>query len=215
MRSKQFPILATLLVLVSVITMVACNSAYTPRPKGYFRIDLPQRGYQSFDEPGFPYTFEYPVYATISREIDTSGNNPYWINIDFQQFNSRIYLSYKSVNGRSVYKIKGEKGYRDSVVVNSFEDLREEAYKMTYKHTVKASGIIDSTFRRPAGSGVYFYVAGEAATSKQFYVSDSNRHFLRGALYFDASPNEDSLSVVSDFLETDMRHLIKTLRWKK
>jgi gliding motility-associated lipoprotein GldD len=101
------------------------------------------------------------------------------------------------------------------VVANSFESLREEAYKMTYKHTIKASGIIDSAFVTENGSaGVYFYVAGEAATSKQFYVADTARHFLRGALYFDASPNADSISVVSDFLEEDIKHLIKTLRWK-
>ena len=98
--------------------------------------------------------------------------------------------------------------------MNSFENLREEAFKLTYKHTVKASGIVDSFFSTHAGSGIYFYVAGEAATSKQFYISDSSRHFLRGALYFDAAPNEDSLSVVSQFLEEDMRHLLKTLRWK-
>jgi gliding motility-associated lipoprotein GldD len=86
---------------------------------------------------------------------------------------------------------------------------------MTYKHTIKATGIIDSAFATANGStGVYFYVAGEAATSKQFYVSDTARNFLRGALYFDASPNADSISVVSDFLEEDIKHLLRTLRWK-
>ncbi len=74
---------------------------------------------------------------------------------------------------------------------------------------------MDSAFTNPYGSGgVYFYVAGEAATSKQFFITDTNRQFLRAALYFDATPNEDSLSVVSNFLEEDMRHLIRTLRWK-
>jgi gliding motility-associated lipoprotein GldD len=203
-----------LFVLSLLILFVSCNSPFTPKPKGYFRIDLPERSYQQFDESGFPYSFEYPAYASISREVDTTGNNPYWINIDFKDFNGRIYLSYKSVSGKSIYKVKGSAGYRDSIVVNSFENLREEAFKMTYKHTVKASGIVDSFFRTQAGSGIYFYVAGEAATSKQFYISDSSRHFLRGALYFDAAPNEDSLSVVSNFLEEDMRHLLKTLRWK-
>ena len=203
------------LFFLSMLTFfVSCNSGFTPKPKGYFKIDLPKRSYQPFDEAGFPYRFEYPAYATVSKEVDTTGHNPYWINIEFKDFKGRIYLSYKSVAGRSVYKIKEGAGYRDSIVVNSFENLREEAFKLTYKHTVKASGIVDSFFSTQAGSGIYFYVAGEAATSKQFYISDSSRHFLRGALYFDAAPNEDSLSVVSQFLEEDMRHLLKTLRWK-
>jgi hypothetical protein len=61
---------------------------------------------------------------------------------------------------------------------------------------------------------MYFYVAGEAATSRQFFISDSTKNFLRAALYFDATPNEDSLSVVSNFLEQDLRHMISTLKWK-
>jgi gliding motility-associated lipoprotein GldD len=203
-------------VLFALFALIfACNSGYTPKPRSYFKIDLPQRAYKEFNDPGYPYAFEYPVYASISKEADSTGNNPFWINVNFDQFQGRIYLSYKSITGSSVYKIKTSSGYKDSVVENSFESLREEAYKMTYKHTIKASGIIDSAFATANGStGVYFYVAGEAATSKQFYVADTARHFLRGALYFDASPNADSISVVSDFLEEDIKHLLKTLRWK-
>jgi gliding motility-associated lipoprotein GldD len=204
-------------VLFTLVAFIfACNSDYTPKPRSYFKIALPQRAYKEFNEPGYPYAFEYPVYASISKEADSSSNNPYWINVNFDQFQGRIYLSYKSINGSTVYKIKTANGYKDSVVNNSFESLREEAYKMTYKHTIKASGIIDSAFATDNGStGVYFYVAGEAATSKQFYVADTARHFLRGALYFDASPNADSISVVSDFLEEDIKHLLRTLRWKE
>ena len=210
---KKFISGSVLMLLVAF--NVACNSGYTPRPRSYFKIDLPQRAYREFNEPGYPFAFEYPVYANISKEADTTGNNPFWINVNFDQFQGRIYLSYKSITGSSVYKIKTPYGYKDSLVGNSFESLREEAYKMTYKHTIKASGIIDSAFATGNGStGVYFYVAGEAATSKQFYVSDTASHFLRGALYFDASPNTDSISVVSDFLEEDIKHLIRTLRWK-
>ena len=64
-------------------------------------------------------------------------------------------------------------------------------------------------------TGIFFRVGGNAATARQFYVTDSVKHFLRGALYFDATPNEDSLSVVNEFLQEDMKHLINTLRWKQ
>lgn len=206
---------AASILIVFCIFLFSCNSGYTPKPRGYFKIELPQREYRMFNEQGFPYSFAYPAYANITKEVDTTGNNPYWININFDQFKGHIYLSYKSINGKSVYKVKTALGYRDSTVVNNFETLREEAYKMTYKHTIKASGIIDSVFTTDNGStGVYFYVAGEAATSKQFYVSDGSKHFLRGALYFDASPNTDSISMVSDFLEADIKYLIKTIQWK-
>lgn len=204
-----------ILLFSAMLLFFSCNSDFTPRPRGYFQIAFPQHQYQQFTESGYPYSFEYPTYARISKEYDSSGQNPYWINIDFPDYNGRIYISYKGVNSTSTYKIKTTLGYKDSSVKNTFDVLREEAYKMTYKHSIKASGIIDSFFVNPQGSsGVYFYVAGEAATSKQFYLTDTTKHFLRGALYFDATPNSDSLSIVSDFLEKDIKHLIHTLKWR-
>lgn len=208
-------IIAGSVFIITVLFLFSCNSNFTPKPRGYHQIDFPKRGYQVFNEPGYPYAFEYPVYAAISKEKDTTGNSPFWINVDFDQFKARIYISYKSIGGNSVYKIKTPNGYRDSIVNNTFEGLREEAYKMTYKHTVKASGIVDSPFVSAFGSsGMYFYVSGEAATSRQFYITDTSKHFLRGALYFDVTPNSDSISVVSDFIEADMKHLIKTFTWR-
>ena len=202
-------------IIFVFLLAVSCNSAFTPKPKGYFKIDFPQRGYQTFSEPGFPYSFEYPVYATVTKEIDSSGQQPYWLNIEFKDFAGRIYLSYKSINGYSVYKVKSGDVYRDSLVKNSFERLRDEAFSLTYKHTIKASGIIDSFFNPAKGyAGMYFYVEGNAATSKQFFITDSVEHFLRGALYFDATPNQDSLGVASEFLDADVKHLINTLKWK-
>lgn len=206
-------------VVLILVMVVSCNSPYTPKPRSYYRIDMPKHAYQSFNEPGYPYSFEYPVYARITKDstlFDDNPDNPYWINIDFPQFSGRIYISYKSVGGASVYKLKTDQGYKDSLVRNSFEGLREEAFKMTYKHTPKASSINDSLFLTAKGvSGVFFSVGGNAATSNQFFLTDTVRHFLRGALYFDASPNADSLKPVNDFLQQDLKHLINSFSWKK
>ena len=57
-------------------------------------------------------------------------------------------------------------------------------------------------------------MGGNAATASQFYLTDSVHHFLRGALYFDAAPNEDSLKPVNDFLLEDVRHMINSFKWK-
>jgi len=75
-----------------------------PRPKGYFKIDFPIHQYRSFDQPGYPYAFEYPVYADIVRDssfFEATPENPYWINIDFPRFNARIYVSYKKIGSET------------------------------------------------------------------------------------------------------------------
>jgi len=188
------------ILLIAGALLSACNSDYVPRPRGYFRIPLPEHKYQVFNQPGYPYTFEYPVYARVIQDstfFEDKPENPYWINIDFPRFNGRIYISYKDIGKQT------------------FDKLRDDAYKMTYKHTLKATSIEDSLMQTDQGvTGVFFNVGGNAATGRQFFLTDTTRHFLRGALYFDATPNEDSLSVVDNFLSQDMRHLINTFKWK-
>lgn len=196
MNHKLFLAFAFLL-----LTVVACNSDYTIKPRGYFKIDLPEKKYQVFDQKNFPYSFEYPLYGRIIQDtlfFEQKPENPYWINIDFPQFNSRIYLSYKEIGK------------------NKFDSLVNDAYTMSYKqHTYKASAIDPQPFTTASGvEGVYFTLKGNTATANQFFVTDTIRHFLRGALYFDATPNEDSLAPVNEFLKKDLQHLINTIKWK-
>lgn len=201
MLQRPFRIFLFLCLLYCFQLMVSCNSAYTPKPAGYFKIDFPQRAYRSFDEPGYPYTFEYPVYARVVKDSTYFGEpteNPWWINVEFPDYNGRIYISYKEIG-----KIK-------------LDTLIRDAYRLSNKHNTMAYSIEDTAFVTPNQiHGVYFTVGGNVATANQFFVTDSVRHFLRGALYFDATPNADSLGIVNQFLLTDMKHLVNTLRWRQ
>ena len=89
-----------------------------------------------------------------------------------------------------------------------------DAFTLTNKNNVVSSSINDSLIHTANGiSGVFFKVGGNAATAKQFFLSDTNRNFIRGALYFDVTPNADSLKPVQDFLQADMDHIINTFKW--
>ena len=199
--------------------MASCNSTYTSKKEGYYKIDFPQRSYTIFNDPSYPYTFEYPTYATIAKDsayFDSTSKNPYWINIVFPSFNGKIFISYKNIGGTSIYKVKiPGGGYRDSTGKNDFEKMVNDSYNLTYKNDIKAYSIEDSVIHTPNNiSGIFFKLSGNVATSKQFFLSDTARHFLRGALYFNAAPNEDSLRPVNAFLQEDMKHIINTLKWR-
>lgn len=188
--------------IAGLILLAACNSDYTIKPRGFFKINFPQKSYQPFQKEGFPYTFEYPTYAQVVQDslfFEQKAENPYWLNIDFPQFGGRIHLSYKTVGK------------------NNFDSLVNDAFTLSYKqHTYKASAIDPVPFTTPNGvSGVYFSLRGNTATAHQFFVTDSVKHFVRGALYFSATPNEDSLRPVNEFLRKDMEHLINTLKWTR
>jgi gliding motility-associated lipoprotein GldD len=213
---------ASFFVLFCTCTaLVSCNSGYTPKPKGYFRIDLPkERKYQLFNQPGFPYTFEYPTDAVIIQDstfFNDRPENDYWINVDFPQYRCKFYLSYNIISGKTTYKKidKATGQYKDSAGVNTFDKLVKDAFDLSSKHIYKASAKDDSAFRSPNNiSGVFFKVGGNAASPMQFFVTDSVKHFMRGSLYFDASPNADSVKPVASFLFDDMRRLINTLQWR-
>lgn len=193
----------TRLIFFSVITLVifsACNSDYTPKPKGYFKIDFPQKQYRVFQQTGYPYSFEYPVYANVIKDSSFFGEateNPWWINIDYPQFNGRVHISYKQIG------------------LNKLDKLVNDAFTMTNKHNLKAYSIDDSLMVTPNNvHGLFFKVGGNVATANQFFLTDSVTHFLRGALYFDATPNEDSLGIVNRFVLEDLKHMINTFKWK-
>jgi gliding motility-associated lipoprotein GldD len=61
----------------SFTLIAACNEPYTPKSKGYAVIDLPQKSYQLFNEPGDA-----------------------WLNINFPGQNATIYISYRQVQPR-------------------------------------------------------------------------------------------------------------------
>jgi gliding motility-associated lipoprotein GldD len=184
-----------------VVFICSCqDEIFTPKPRGYAKINLPKRAYTTLNEKNFPYSFEYPVYGSIVRDTTFFGDkpeNPYWLNLDFTKLGGKIYLTYKSVSSKA-----------------ELTKLLEDNYQLSYAHSKKADFIDDAPFATPNNvSGLLSHVGGDAASSYQFFATDSNKHFLRGALYFDAVPNADSLKPVTEFLEKDLQHLLKTLRW--
>lgn len=145
-----FHIKIAVLFTFVLFLLTACNSVYTSKKKGYFDIDLPAHSYKSYDLPGFPYSFDYPIYAVPVKDstyFDSTPENDYWVNIDFPQFDARIFLSYKIIGGRSVYKIKNADGtYTDSMGINQFDKMVNDAFNLTNKNEAVATSIKDSVF---------------------------------------------------------------------
>lgn len=183
------------LYIFLLFLLASCESEFTPKPNGYLRIDLPEKAYLIYDSD-CPFTFEYPKYAIVT--IDPSQNaEPCWINIEFPGLRAKIHCSYKKV-------------HKD--VAKYLEDART----LVYKHTVKADAINEKLFENKEKNvyGILYDIKGNAASSIQFYLTDSVNHFLRGALYFNVEPNKDSLAPAVKFIHQDIERLINTFQWK-
>lgn len=171
-----------------------CEEHYTPRPRGYFRIELPEKNYTGY-EARCGIQVEVPVYSRI--ELLSEHPDSCWFNVYLPRQKARIHLTYMPVQ-------------------NNLQPLLEDAYGFAFQHEIKANAINRTVYTNDS-TGVYgmlYDLKGDVASPLQFYVTDSTRHFLRGALYFQHIPNADSIAPVLDFVRQDALHLIETLRWE-
>lgn len=173
------------------------DEVQTPRPRGYFRIALPEKKWVNYDAE-CPYTFEMPEYARVTPSL-SNNPEPCWRDVQMDRFGATIYLSYKEITNDTM-----------------LEALINTSWQLTEKHRSKAQGRKEMEVIRPEDKvyGTLVDVGATAATAIQFYLTDSVKHFIRGSLYFMAVPNKDSLKPVLDFIRQDVEHITQTLKWK-
>lgn len=173
---------------------------HIPKPKGYFRIELPDHEYVIMkSDSTLPFSFDKSKHADFNYELKDEGM--YWMNVVYPSLNAEINMTYIPLHG----------------------DLRELAVaeeKMIAFHIEhgKADDIQEDYIYDSAQDmyGKIFTVEGKtAATPLSFWATDSANHFIRAALYFNFAPNNDSLKPVIDYLKEDVLEIINTLKWEK
>lgn len=207
--------------------LAACHNDYTPKPQAYLRIDMPEHAYwlvdtlptsingQTLPSVVLPFRFEANDSAQLTlkkpRQVATfmaDGSirpdrvkyDEVWLDINYPQWNSVIFLTYKALNGP--------------------EDLRgqiDTSSRMLEKHYTFTSGVEEQGYEDAENKvyGTVYYLKGSrVASTCQFWLTDSTRHFLRGALFLNVIPNNDSLAPVIDYMQADVEHLVETLRWR-
>ncbi|GAB4395571.1 MAG: gliding motility lipoprotein GldD [Microscillaceae bacterium] len=187
-----------LLCLPIGLCLFACgrSSDYVPKPLGHNRIDLPLAQYQALREK-HPYSFEYSRHAYI-RPDSSAIAEPHWVHIIYPKFKADVQITYKSVKQDPQF----------------FAEFVDDSHKLINKHMVKATAIEETVIQTPSGKTAAVYeLEGEVPSQFQFYISDSTRHFLRGALYFRTATKNDSLAPIIDYIKKDIIHLLNTTRW--
>lgn len=188
-------------ILIFLFALTACEEeVYTPKPKGFFRIDMPKKEYQSFQADYCPFTFQYPAYGTVEKKekfFNDAPDHPCWLNISFPYFNGKLHLTYVDID-----------------TPEKLEQSINDAYKYSMKHVQKADFIDETTILTDQFNGKLFDLGGDVASSIQFYVTDSATNFLRGSLYFNEHPNADSLRPVIEFLREDISAMMKSVIWE-
>ncbi len=186
------------MILVAFALLSArCSEDYVPKPRGFNRIDLPESQYQTLPDT-LPYRFDYSEYAALSRDsFHLAG--PYWINLNYPDFEALIQITYKNLKDPA----------------NDISLLLEDAYELSARHNIKAYSIEESIISLPNGQNAsVIELDGEVPSQFQFFTTDTTKHFLRGALYFNVANKNDSLAPIIEFIKTDVVQMLNTLEWK-
>ena len=193
---KRTAIIAIIVILGSLLFSCGEGERPLPKPKGYFRIDLPEKDYMKVDTLA-RYAFDVPSYALLTHD-PYAPEQTNWVNVEMPCFKASIHLTHKDVKG-------------------NLNDYLEDVHTMITKHLQKANGMNDSLIVNPERKvyGMMIEMEGKGvATPLQFYLTDSTANFVRGALYFNFVPNNDSMQPVIDFIRQDIDRMIETFEWK-
>ena len=196
MKSKKsYIFILNILVFISI--MCSCTGNYTPKPKGFLRIEPPTAHYVIFDEAELPYSFSVSSQAII--ELPPTDSAALWMNIDYPELNAKIYCSYQQISE------------------STLKDHMEESYRLAERAAGNAAAITEKFFENDDLNvfGALLLIEGESPSPVQFMLTDSITHFFRGALYFKHKTNADSVAPVTNYIKGDITELIQTFYWKK
>ena len=190
------------LCIVSILCL-ACSKVSTPKPYGYYRITPPDTAYIPFDKSPItndqsPINYPYNFALSVNAQIQPRPDEPYWINLYYPALDATIHCSYKPVR-------------------NNLRELTNDALDFVYRNASFASAIPEREYSHPEAHvyGVLFDLEGNTASSCQFFVTDSVRHFFRASVYCNCPPNADSLAPVYNYLRTDVIRMVESFEWTK
>ena len=183
-------------VLTFMVMLLSCTRNYTPKPKGFLRIEPPAAQYVTFDEDRIPYSFSFSRQAII--ELPQTDSNMFLLNIYYPDLDAIIYCSYIVITPPDL------------------NDYTEDCRKLAGRVARNADAITEKYYENKENNvyGTLFIIVGDAASPAQFMLTDSAKHFFRGALYYKYKTNTDSIAPINDYLENDMTELIQTFYWK-
>lgn len=183
-------------VLLSALAS-GCSDESVPKPRGYFRIDLPVDSSNTVAS-NCPFTAEVPVYARLVQGAGSvhPDGTVCWTDLVFPGQRAAVHMTWRSIQG-------------------DLPELINDAHEFKAKHESMATRIKSQEVLRDSDRvfGSLFNVDGNVASPMVFYLTDSTSNFLYGALYFDVRPNSDSLSPVTDRIRADVRRFANSLRW--
>lgn len=178
------------LIILGFLFLTSCGDEVVVKPKALLHLQYPEPIYVTPK-------IDCPFYFVYNAQANIKPKNNCWLDVVYPNMKATIHLTYRPVD-------------------NNIDSLLYDAQKLTYDHTIKASTIYEQPRVDSINKvyGMLYMINGNAATSTQFYVTDSSKHFITGSLYFKSRPNFDSILPAISYIREDIRRIMETIQWQ-
>jgi len=180
------------LLLLLLLVMVACSfPASGKKEKANSKLNFPKAVYASTTD-SLPFTFDLSNQAKFTWQKNKPGE--YFCNVIYPSLNAQLYCTYHAITS------------------DKFRDFAEESRKMAYQHSTVATGINEKRYDNDLSHlhGILYDIQGNVATPVQIALTDSNHYFFNASLYFNMTPDADSIAPALNYIRKDIIRIMES-----
>ena len=139
-----------------------------------------------------PFRFEVSGQAVFSAKRNRADE--YFCNIHYPGLNACIYCTWHGMHP------------------GDFDTMARESRALVYSHVQVATGIDEQPYADEARRvyGILYDIKGPVATPLQLALTDSTSYFFNASLYFNATPNVDSIAPYLAYIRKDVERMMQT-----
>lgn len=180
------------LVLLTGLSLTACQRTAMPKPVATPRLTYPHMEYVRFSAPDYPFQLDYPAFFQPTRK-PSRNNTVLWLDFRWEHYGLTLYTTFQRF-------AEPEEAARQPVIMAALLDEKRP----------KGTTVIASTKPvTPQGWTIYlFEIDGSSPTPLEFLLTDGHRFCFSGRLLFDSLPDREAMADILDGLTKDMLHMM-------
>lgn len=178
-----------LLLLVAVLAADCSHKATNSKPEAQLKL---REAVYTLSPDSLPFRFDVSDQAIFSARKNKESE--YFCDITYPELNAQLYCTWHRITP-------------DKLLLMS-----EESRKLAYQHSVVATGITEKLYINDLARvyGILYDIKGDVASPLQMAITDSLNYFFNASLYFNATPNADSIAPVLDYIRKDVLRLMES-----
>lgn len=191
-KKKHNLFMLVYVLLLLFISVAASDCSRNSRMKGNVpEVNLPAATYVMSPD-SFPFRFEVSDQAVFSARKNKEGE--YFCDVKYPALNAQVYCTWHRITP------------------GGFIQMAEESRRLVYSHTDVATAIDERFYSNDLARvfGFLYDIKGPVATPLQVALTDSLNYFFNASLYFNATPNVDSIAPYLEYIRKDVVRMMES-----